>query len=81
MILGSGWGGFKLLRDMDKNAYQVVAVSPRYVPSCTTTTLCAVLITSLFFAGLDRQTERERDRVEQQQLNVVMTSKLHYVHH
>ncbi|KAG9067145.1 hypothetical protein KI688_011926 [Linnemannia hyalina] len=29
MILGSGWGGFKLLRDMDKNAYQVVAVSPR----------------------------------------------------
>ncbi|KAF8923695.1 hypothetical protein BGZ58_002651 [Dissophora ornata] len=29
MILGSGWGGFKLMRDMDKNAYQVVAVSPR----------------------------------------------------
>ncbi|KAI1316763.1 hypothetical protein EDD11_009501 [Mortierella claussenii] len=29
MILGSGWGGFKLLRDMDKNKYQVVAVSPR----------------------------------------------------
>jgi hypothetical protein len=30
MILGSGWGGFKLLRDMDKDAYQIVAVSPRY---------------------------------------------------
>ncbi|KAF9992394.1 hypothetical protein BGZ79_003120 [Entomortierella chlamydospora] len=29
MILGSGWGGFKLLKDMDKNAYQIVAVSPR----------------------------------------------------
>ncbi|GJJ71411.1 NADH:ubiquinone reductase (non-electrogenic) [Entomortierella parvispora] len=29
MILGSGWGGFKLLRDMNKDAYQVVAVSPR----------------------------------------------------
>ncbi|KAF9940692.1 hypothetical protein BGZ67_007033 [Mortierella alpina] len=29
MILGSGWGGFKLLRDMNKDSYQVVAVSPR----------------------------------------------------
>ncbi|KAF9317357.1 hypothetical protein BG003_000878 [Podila horticola] len=29
MILGSGWGGFKLLRDMNKDAYQIVAVSPR----------------------------------------------------
>ncbi|KAG0261515.1 hypothetical protein BG011_000979 [Mortierella polycephala] len=29
MILGSGWGGFKLLRDMNKDAYQVVTVSPR----------------------------------------------------
>ncbi|KAG0318563.1 hypothetical protein BGZ99_005592 [Dissophora globulifera] len=29
MILGSGWGGFKLLRDMNKNAYKIVAVSPR----------------------------------------------------
>ncbi|KAG0351013.1 hypothetical protein BGZ54_003463, partial [Gamsiella multidivaricata] len=29
MILGSGWGGFRLLRDMDKSSYQIVAVSPR----------------------------------------------------
>ncbi|KAF9429951.1 hypothetical protein BGZ94_008907 [Podila epigama] len=29
MILGSGWGGFKLIRDMNKDAYQVLAVSPR----------------------------------------------------
>ncbi|KAG0221621.1 hypothetical protein BGX31_009676 [Mortierella sp. GBA43] len=29
MILGSGWGGFKLLRDMDKNSFDIVAVSPR----------------------------------------------------
>ncbi|KAF9998027.1 hypothetical protein BGZ65_006430, partial [Modicella reniformis] len=29
MILGSGWGGFKLLRDMNKNAFDIVAVSPR----------------------------------------------------
>ncbi|KAF9923905.1 hypothetical protein FBU30_006066 [Linnemannia zychae] len=29
MILGSGWGGFKLLKDMNKDAYQIVAVSPR----------------------------------------------------
>ncbi|KAG0260511.1 hypothetical protein DFQ27_003493 [Actinomortierella ambigua] len=29
MILGSGWGGFKLIRETDKEKYQVVAVSPR----------------------------------------------------
>ncbi|KAF9431515.1 hypothetical protein BGZ76_000209 [Entomortierella beljakovae] len=29
LILGSGWGGFKLMRDMDKNSYQIVAISPR----------------------------------------------------
>ncbi|KAG4075681.1 hypothetical protein HA402_003506 [Bradysia odoriphaga] len=29
MILGSGWAGFKLVREMDKRKYQVVSVSPR----------------------------------------------------
>lgn len=31
MILGSGWAGFKLVREMDKRKYQVVSVSPRYL--------------------------------------------------
>ncbi|KAF8976121.1 hypothetical protein BGZ46_008561 [Entomortierella lignicola] len=29
VILGSGWSGFRLMRDMDKNLYQIAAVSPR----------------------------------------------------
>lgn len=30
MILGSGWAGFKLVREVDKRKFQVVSVSPRY---------------------------------------------------
>lgn len=46
MILGSGWGGFKLLRDMNKDAYQIVAVSPRYNNGIVRPGTCIELHTS-----------------------------------
>ena len=29
VILGAGWGGFRLAKDLDKNQYDVTVISPR----------------------------------------------------